>query len=151
MKVAIGADHGGFDLKEFLKLHLVQNGFEVEDFGTMNPDSVDYALIAEEVGEFVVKEKIPGILCCGTGIGISIAANKVRGVRAACCSDYFSAKMTRAHNDANILCLGGRVVGQGLAAELVDVFLSTEFEGGRHQRRIDQITEIENKQTEVLK
>ena len=103
------------------------------------------ALTAEKVGEYVIENKILGILCCGTGIGISIAANKIKGVRAACCSDYFSAKMTRAHNDANMLCLGGRVVGAGLAAELVDVFLSTGFEGGRHQRRVDQITALESK------
>ena len=145
MKVAIGADHGGYELKESIKRHLVEQGIEVEDFGTHNPDSVDYAIIAEKVGEYVIENKILGILCCGTGIGISIAANKIKGVRAACCSDYFSAKMTRAHNDANILCLGGRVVGAGLAAELVDVFLSTGFEGGRHQRRVDQITALESK------
>lgn len=145
MKVAIGADHGGYELKESIKRHLVEQGIEVEDFGTHSSDSVDYAIIAEKVGEYVIENKILGILCCGTGIGISIAANKIKGVRAACCSDYFSAKMTRAHNDANILCLGGRVVGAGLAAELVDVFLSTGFEGGRHQRRVDQITALESK------
>ena len=145
MKVAIGADHGGYELKESIKRHLVEQGIEVEDFGTNSPDSVDYAIIAEKVGEYVIENKILGILCCGTGIGISIAANKIKGVRAACCSDYFSAKMTRAHNDANILCLGGRVVGAGLAAELVDVFLSTGFEGGGHQRRVDQITALESK------
>ena len=145
MKVAIGADHGGYELKESIKRHLVEQGIEVEDSGTHSPDSVDYAIIAEKVGEYVIENKILGILCCGTGIGISIAANKIKGVRAACCSDYFSAKMTRAHNDANILCLGGRVVGAGLAAELVDVFLSTGFEGGRHQRRVDQITALESK------
>lgn len=146
MKIALGADHGGFELKEAIKKHLSDKGNEVVDFGTHSTDSTDYALIAKEVGEYVVKENILGILCCGTGIGISIAANKVNGVRAACCSDYFSAKMTRAHNNANLLCMGGRVVGAGLALELVDVFLSTEFEGGRHQRRIDQITTIEQEQ-----
>ena len=146
MKVALGADHGGFELKEAIKAHLNEKGYEVVDFGTDSTESVDYAYFGEKVGEYVVKEGILGILCCGTGIGISLAANKVNGVRAACCSDYFSAKMTRAHNNANILALGGRVVGAGLALELVDVFLSTEFEGGRHQRRIDQITAIENKQ-----
>lgn len=146
MKIALGADHGGFELKEAIKKHLIDKGNEVVDFGTHSTDSIDYALIAKEVGEYVVKENILGILCCGTGIGISIAANKVNGVRAACCSDYFSAKMTRAHNNANLLCMGGRVVGAGLALELVDVFLSTEFEGGRHQRRIDQITAIEQEQ-----
>ena len=146
MKIAIGADHGGFELKESIKKHLEElGGYEVTDYGTYSSDSVDYAAIAYKVANAVVDEKIPGILCCGTGIGISMAANKVKGVRAACCSDYFSAKYTRMHNDANILCMGGRVVGAGLANELVDVFLATEFEGGgRHQRRIDQITAIEN-------
>lgn len=145
MKIAIGADHGGFELKESIKKHLEEIGrYEITDYGTYTSESVDYAAIAYKVGTSVTEEKILGILCCGTGIGISMAANKVKGVRAACCSDYFSAKLTRAHNDANILCLGGRVVGAGLANELVDVFLSTEFEGGRHQRRIDQISAIEN-------
>lgn len=145
MKIAIGADHGGFELKESIKKHLEEvGGFEITDYGTYSSESVDYAAIAYKVGTAVTEEKILGILCCGTGIGISMAANKVKGVRAACCSDYFSAKLTRAHNDANILCIGGRVVGAGLANELVDVFLSTEFEGGRHQRRIDQISAIEN-------
>lgn len=146
MKVALGADHGGYELKEAIKIHLKEKGYETVDFGTDSTESVDYAVFGEKVGEYVVKEGCLGILCCGTGIGISLAANKVNGVRAACCSDYFSAKMTRAHNNANILSLGGRVVGVGLALELVDVFLETEFEGGRHQRRIDQITAIENKQ-----
>lgn len=149
MKVALGADHGGFELKEAIKKHLTEKGYEIIDFGTDSTESVDYAYFGEKVGEYVVKENILGILCCGTGIGISLAANKVNGVRAACCSDYFSAKMTRAHNNANILALGGRVVGAGLALEIVDVFLNTEFEGGRHQRRIDQITAIENKQKEL--
>ena len=148
MKIAIGADHGGFELKESIKEHLNESGnYEIIDYGTYSTESVDYAAIAFKVGNAVTadsSENILGILCCGTGIGISMAANKVKGVRAACCSDYFSAKLTRAHNNANILCMGGRVVGPGLANELVDVFLSTEFEGGRHQRRIDQITAIEN-------
>lgn len=143
MKVAIGADHGGFELKESIKNHLINNGFEVEDFGTHSDESIDYAVIAKKVGEHIVESETLGILCCGTGIGISIAANKIKGIRAACCSDFFSAKMTRAHNNANILCLGGRVVGVGLALEIVDVFLSTSFEGGRHQRRIDQISALE--------
>ena len=143
--IAIGADHGGFELKEEIKKYLDANGIEYKDFGTYSPESVDYAAIAYKVGTSVVSgETTRGILCCGTGIGISMAANKVKGIRAACCSDYFSAKLTRMHNDANALCMGGRVVGVGLALELVDVFLETEFEGGRHQRRIDQIMEIEN-------
>lgn len=146
LKIAIGADHGGFELKESIKKHLEEIGdYEICDYGTCSSESVDYAAIAYKVGKAVTEEKILGILCCGTGIGISIAANKVKGVRAACCSDYFSAKLTRQHNDANILCMGGRVVGPGLANELVDVFLTTEFEGGgRHQRRINQITAIES-------
>lgn len=147
MKIAIGADHGGYELKESIKKHLEEvGGYEITDYGTHSTDSVDYAEIAFKVGNAVTNsdEKILGILCCGTGIGISMAANKVKCVRAACCSDYFSAKFTRLHNDANILCMGGRVVGPGLANEMVDVFLNTEFEGGRHQRRVDQITAIEN-------
>ena len=145
--IAIGADHGGFELKESVKKFLDEKGIEYKDFGTHSAESVDYALIAKEVATAVAKgDYDKGILICGTGIGISMAANKVKGIRAACCSDYFSAKFTRLHNDANILCFGGRVVGAGLANELVDVFLNTEFEGGRHQRRIDQITDIENEQ-----
>ena len=145
MKIAIGADHGGFELKESIKKHLEEvGGYEICDYGTYTSDSIDYAAIAYKVANAVADENILGILCCGTGIGISLAANKVKGIRAACCSDYFSAKLTRAHNNANILCLGGRVVGAGLANELVDIFLTTEFEGGRHQRRIDQISAIEN-------
>ncbi len=145
MKIVLGADHGGFELKEEIKKYLTEKGHEIVDMGTHTPDSIDYAPIAEKVGEYAVENNILGILCCGTGIGISIAANKVKGVRAACCSDYFSARMTRAHNNANLLCLGGRIIGVGLALDLVDVFLITEFEGGRHQRRIDQITAIESK------
>ena len=143
--IALGADHGGFELKEAIKKHLDEKGIEYKDFGTYTPESIDYAKIAYTTCQSVVSgEAEKAILCCGTGIGISMAANKVKGIRAACCSDYFSAKFTRLHNDANALCMGGRVVGAGLALELVDVFLETEFEGGRHQRRIDQISAIEN-------
>lgn len=143
--IALGADHGGYELKEAIKKHLLEKGVEVMDFGTNSPESVDYALIAAKLGKSVAAGECErGILCCGTGIGISMAANKVKGIRAACCSDYFSAKYTRLHNDANVLCMGGRVIGAGLALELVEVFLETEFEGGRHQRRVDQITAIEN-------
>lgn len=144
MVLAIGSDHGGFELKEELRKHLEQRGVEYKDFGCYSLESVDYPDIAKAVGRAVAKgEYALGLLCCGTGIGISIAANKVRGVRAACCSDYFSAKYTRLHNDANILCMGGRVVGPGLACELLDVFIDTEFEGGRHARRVAQIADIE--------
>ena len=143
--IALGADHGGNELKESIKKYLEEKGVEYKDFGTYTPESVDYAAIAQRTCLSVVNgECEKAILCCGTGIGISMAANKVKGIRAACCSDYFSAKFTRLHNDANALCLGGRVVGAGLALELVDVFINTEFEGGRHQRRVDQIAQIEN-------
>lgn len=143
--IALGADHGGYELKESIKKYLEEKGVEYKDFGTYTPESVDYAAIAQRTCLSVVNgECEKAILCCGTGIGISMAANKVKGIRAACCSDYFSAKFTRLHNDANALCLGGRVVGAGLALELVDVFINTEFEGGRHQRRVDQIAQIEN-------
>lgn len=143
----LGADHGGFELKESIKKYLDEKGIEYEDCGTYSADSVDYALIAKKTCDKIVTgEGNKGILCCGTGIGISMAANKVNGIRAACCSDYFSAKYTRLHNDANVLCMGGRVVGAGLALELVEVFLNTEFEGGRHRRRIDQLKDIENAQ-----
>ncbi|MGN1117809.1 MAG: ribose 5-phosphate isomerase B [Acutalibacteraceae bacterium] len=146
--IALGADHGGYELKEAIKKHLDEKGIEYKDFGTYTPESVDYAAIAQRACLSVTSgECEKAILCCGTGIGISMAANKVKGIRAACCSDYFSAKLTRLHNDANALCMGGRVVGIGLALELVDVFLETAFEGGRHQRRIDQISAIENGET----
>ncbi len=143
----LGADHGGYELKKSIIAYLEEKGVEYVDCGTNSPDSVDYALIAKKTCDEIVKsDENMGILCCGTGIGISMAANKVNGIRAACCSDYFSAKYTRLHNNANVLCMGGRVVGPGLAVELVDVFLNTGFEGGRHQRRIDQLTDIENSQ-----
>lgn len=145
--IALGADHGGYQLKETIKKHLEERGIPYQDFGTNSTESVDYAPIAAEAARAVTSgacEK--GILCCGTGIGISIAANKVKGIRAACRSNYFGAKYTRLHNDANMLCLGERVIGPGLALELVDVFLDTPFEGGRHQRRIDQITAIEQEE-----
>lgn len=143
--IALGADHGGYALKEEIKAYLMEKGIEVKDFGAFSEASVDYAAVALPVAKAVAAGECErGILCCGTGIGMSIAANKVKGIRAAVCSDTFSARFTRMHNDANILCLGGRVVGPGLALELVEAYLSAEFEGGRHQRRIDQIAAIEN-------
>lgn len=146
MKIAIGSDHGGFKLKEEIKNHLEKKGIEVEDCGTHSEDSCDYPDIALLVGENVVSKKSElGILVCGTGIGISIAANKVPGVRAALCSDTFSAHATREHNNANILALGQRTVGAGLALDIVDTFINAKFEGDRHLRRINKITEIENK------
>lgn len=144
MILAIGSDHGGFELKEELKKHLEERKVGYKDFGCYSTQSVDYPDIAKEVARAVVNGEYElGLLCCGTGIGISMAANKVKGVRAACCSDYFSAKYTRLHNDANILCMGGRVVGAGLACELLDVFIDTEFEGGRHAKRVAKIADIE--------
>ena len=142
--IAIGSDHGGYLLKEAVKRYLDSLKIEYRDFGTTSEASCDYPDYAGYVCKAITAgdcEK--GLLFCGTGVGISISANKYNGIRAACCSDYFSAKYTRLHNDANVLCLGGRVVGDGLACELVDVFLNTPFEGGRHSRRIDKITEIE--------
>lgn len=143
--IALGSDHAGFPLKTELKNYLDSIGVEYKDYGCYSPERYDYAIAAQKACDAVVSGECErAILCCGTGIGISIAANKVKGIRAAACSDYFSAKYTRAHNDANCLCLGARVMGSGLAQELVKVFLETEFEGGRHQIRVDQITAIEN-------
>ena len=145
MKIAIGSDHGGFALKEAVRKHLEEKGIEVEDFGCYSTESVDYAVYGAKVAHCVADGGAQyGILICSTGIGISIAANKVKGIRAALCCDAHAAEMTRRHNNANILCMGGRVVGPGLACQLVDLFLNTPFEGGRHQRRIDQIAQIEN-------
>lgn len=146
MKIAIGSDHGGYGLKELIKKHLQEKGFDIKDFGTDSTASTDYPDFARAVGEAVVAEEFDrGILVCGTGIGISIAANKVPGVRCALVGDCFSAKATRQHNNANIIALGERVIGPGLALEIVDTWLGAEFEGGRHQNRIDKITEIERK------
>ncbi len=144
MKIAIGCDHGGLDHKNAIAKHLEERGFEVKDFGIYEQVSVDYPDIALKVCESVVSgESERAILVCGTGIGMSIAANKVKGIRAAACSEHFSAKYTRLHNNSNVLCLGGRVIGVGTALELADLFVDTEFEGDRHQRRIDKITAIE--------
>jgi len=146
MKIAIGCDHGGFKLKNAVIEHLQKKGLEVKDFGTYTEESCDYPEFAQKVAEEVVSGNYEfGILICGTGIGISIAANKVPGARAALCHDTFSAHATREHNNANILAMGERVIGVGLALDIVDTFLGTEFEGGRHQRRIDKIKEIEKK------
>lgn len=146
--IIIGADSAGFHLKEQIKEKLVADGYHVTDCGTDSDASCHYPIYGGKVAEAVQKadKDTCGILVCGTGVGMSMVANKYKGIRAACCSDTFSARMTRAHNDANILCFGARVVGYGLACDLVDAFLSTAFEGGRHQTRVDMITEIENKQ-----
>lgn len=146
MKIAVGCDHGGFEHKNAIAEHLKKRGFEVTDYGILELESVDYPEIAEKLCDSIVKgENELGILVCGTGIGMSIAANKVKGIRAAACSEHFSAKYTRLHNNSNVLCLGGRVIGVGTAIELADLFVDTEFEGGRHQTRVDKITAIENK------
>ena len=145
MRIAVGCDHGGFEHKNAIAEHLKSRGFEVEDFGILELHSVDYPEIAVKVAKSIVSgENDLGILVCGTGIGMSLAANKVKGIRAAACSEHFSAKYTRMHNDSNILCLGGRVIGIGTALELADLFVDTKFEGGRHQRRVDMINDIEN-------
>lgn len=145
--IAIGADHGGYELKESVKKHLDEIGTEYKDFGTFSTEAVDYPLIAQKVAREVADGRCErGILICGTGIGMAIAANKVKGIRAASCSDCFSAKYTRLHNDANILCFGGRVVGAGLANEMVDAYLNNEFQGGRHIKRLNEIKEIEKKE-----
>lgn len=146
MKIALGCDHGGLNLKNAIIKHLESKGMEVKDFGTYTSDSCDYPEYALKVAEEVAARNFDfGILVCGTGIGISISANKVPGVRAALCSDTFSAHATREHNNANILALGERVVGQGLAMDIVDTFLSAKFEGGRHENRVNKISEIERK------
>ena len=144
-KIIIGCDHGGFELKNEIIAHLSKKGIEVTDMGTYSTDSCNYPDYARAVCKKIQSGEFErGILVCGTGIGISIAANKHNGIRAACCSDTFSARMTRMHNDANVLCMGGRVVGPGLACDMVDLFIDTEFEGGRHQARVDLLTDIEN-------
>lgn len=145
--IALGSDHAGYELKQAIIKHLEERKIEYKDYGPYSADSVDYAVYAEKTAKGVVSGECElGILCCGTGVGISIAANKVRGIRACCCSDKFSAEMTRLHNDANILCLGGRVVTPEQAIELVDIFIDTPFSGEeRHARRIAQITDLENR------
>ena len=147
MKLAIGSDHGGFRLKEAIKTYLLAHDYEVTDFGTESEDSCDYPDFAHPVAEAVAKgEYDRGILICGTGIGIGIVANKVKGVRAALCHDTFSAEACRNHNDANILTMGERIVGEGLALKIVETFLNSDFEGGRHQRRVDKIKALEENQ-----
>ena len=144
MKIAIGCDHGGFELKEAVRGYLEERQIPYEDFGAYNTDSVDYAPIAAKAARAVAAGQADfGVLVCSTGIGIPRAANKVKGIRAALCTNEFCAEMTRRHNNANILCMGGKVIDKETAVKLVDIFLHTEFEGGRHQRRIDQIAQIE--------
>ena len=146
MKIAIGCDHGGYLLKQDILIWMEEHDIDFEDVGCFSTESVDYPIYGEKVARLVASgECEKGIVICTTGIGISIAANKVKGIRCAHCTDSLSAEMTRRHNDANALCMGGRVVGAGLACQLVDIFLNTQFEGGRHQRRIDKLTALENR------
>lgn len=142
--IAIGSDHGGFELKGHIIEHLKEKGIEVKDFGTYSEASVDYPDCAKPVCKAVLDGECEcGILICGTGIGISMAANKFKGIRAALCGDVFSAKMSKEHNNANVICLGGRVLGRELANMIVDTYLEVEFQGGRHADRIKKIHEIE--------
>lgn len=143
MKIVIGSDHGGFEYKEILIQYLKNKGIEVIDVGCYDKNSVDYPDIAKEVGALVVLEKIKGIVICGTGIGISIAANKCHGVRAALCNDVYSAKMAREHNDSNVLAIGQRVIGEGVLIDIVEKWLETDFAGERHQNRVDKIMKME--------
>lgn len=143
MKIVIGCDHAGYDLKQEIVAQLQDEGYTIVDCGTYSRDSCDYPDIAAAVSSLVLEEDIPGILICGTGIGISIAANKVKGIRAALCDNCYTARLAREHNNANILALGSRVIGPGLAVEIVKTFLSTPFTAGRHQRRVEKICQLE--------
>lgn len=145
MKIALGADHGGYELKNEIRAHLEGQGVEILDLGTNSKESVDYPKYGFRVGKAILQgEADLGIVVCGTGLGISMAANKVSGIRAALCTETYSARMSREHNNANVLALGGRVTGVGLALDIVDIFIKTPFAGGRHARRVDLLTLIEN-------
>ncbi len=144
LKISLGCDHGGYALKEVLKAHLESKGVAVQDFGCHSPDSCDYPAYAQAAAQAVAQGQADfGVVVCTTGIGVSICANKVKGVRCALCHEPWSAQMTRRHNDANMLAMGAGMVGPNLAERIVDVFLSTPFEGGRHQRRVDLISDLE--------
>ena len=152
MKIAIGADHAGFELKEKIKQRLVQQGIEVRDEGTVSSESVDYPDFARKVGEEVATRQVDyGVLVCGSGIGMSIAANKVPGVRAANVTTEYEAQMSREHNDANVLAVGARILKDDEAFAIVDKWLHTPFAGGRHQRRVDKIMEIERQEIQAHK
>lgn len=143
--IAIGCDHGGYNIKKAIKKYLDENNIEYKDFGTDSEESVDYPIYAKKVANAVASgEYEKGILCCGTGIGISIAANKVKGIRAAVVTNEFCAEMVRRHNNANIITMGGRVISEEEAVKFTKIFLETPFDGGRHAQRVDLITEIEN-------
>ena len=144
--IAFACDHGGFLLKDAVIAHLKNEGWEVLDFGTWSAESCAYPRFAEPACRAVAEGRAAlAVLICGTGIGMSLAANKIRGIRAACCSEPYSAEMTRRHNDANVLCLGARVVGEGLALTILDAFLTHSFEGGRHADRVAMLTDLENR------
>ncbi|HAS92815.1 MAG TPA: ribose 5-phosphate isomerase B [Clostridiales bacterium] len=144
MKIVLASDHGGFELKEAIKKHLIKKGYDINDIGVYDTKSVDYPDYGKRAALMVAdKEADRGIIVCGTGIGISIAANKIKGIRCALCTNEYMARMSRMHNNANMLALGGRVTGIGLATDMVDVWLSTEFEGGRHVNRVNKIMDIE--------
>lgn len=144
MKIGIGSDHGGYELKEIVKDFLEKEGIEYIDYGTNSRDSVDYPDYGKGVADAVVSKEVDrGIVICGTGIGISIAANKVKGIRCALCGDTYSARMSREHNNANMLALGARVLGVDLALEIVNAWLKSEFQGGRHEKRVNKISVIE--------
>ena len=140
MNIIIGSDHAGFDLKEQIRIFLSEQGYEVKDVGTFSHESVDYPIIAQEIAKNIADKKFTrGILLCGSGIGMSITANRFQNVRAALCHNLYTVELSRKHNDANILVLGGRILGPGLALAMVSLFLHTDFEGGRHQRRLNKI------------
>ena len=142
--IALGCDHGGFNLITAIKKYLDEKGIEYKEFGTFSEDSVDYPIYAYKVAKAVTSGECElGILCCGTGIGVSMVANKIKGIRAAVVTNEFCAEMTRRHNDANILCMGGRVIDEATAVKLADIFLNTPFDGGRHSKRVDMIKELE--------
>ena len=145
-KIAIASDHGGFDLKESIIAFLLKKGWEIDNLGAPSTDSVDYPDYGIKLAEAIIDKKfVRGILICGTGIGMSVIVNRFPGIRGTLCSDVYTAKMSREHNDSNILIMGGRVIGPGLAIEILDTWLNTEFEGGRHQRRLDKIKNIDAK------
>lgn len=141
--IALGSDHAAYEYKELVKAHLIERGHEVEDFGTYSLDRVDYPVIGETVARAVTEGRYEkGIILCGTGIGISISANKVPGIRCVVCSEPYSARLSRQHNDTNVLALGARVVGIELAKMIIDIWLETPFEGGRHQKRVDMLNRL---------
>ena len=143
-RIIMGSDHAGFGLKLKVKAHLEARGFEVADVGTHTPESCNYTIYADALCKAIAAgEADLGILVCGTGVGMSMAANKHKGIRAACCENTFSARMTRMHNDANVLCIGERVMGYGLACDMADLFVDTPFEGGRHQARVNDLNALD--------